>query len=156
MKSLSFGERSSVRLRYKRLAFLKVSEFWVYGTEFKVVKCRLRLEFFSGNGNLPAIPPTSPSTPVSTTDSLESTKENANHENFTDKERQVQEILMEATRNGKQTNDQDQNNVINNSSVPGMIEDDNKNMVDDSVMKPLDVNQAVQAAPNAGAEISAS
>ena len=63
---------------------------------------------------------------------------------------------MEATRNGKQTNDQDQNNVINNSSVPGMIEDDNKNMVDDTVMKPLDVNQAVQAAPNAGAEISAS
>ena len=37
-----------------------------------------------------------------------------------------------------------------------VIEDDNKNMVDDSVMKPLDVNQAVQAAPNAGAEISAS
>ena len=119
-------------------------------------QAKLLMPFFSGNGNLPAIPPTSPSTPVSTTDSLESTKENANHENFTDKERQVQEILMEATRNGKQTNDQDQNNVINNSSVPGMIEDDNKNMVDDTVMKPLDVNQAVQAAPNAGAEISAS
>ena len=129
------------------------------GTE----QAKLLMPFFTGNGNLPAIPPTSPSTPVSTTESFDSTKENENHENFnenlhenlTEKERQVQEILIEATR-GKQTNDQDDNNVMNTQFVPGMIEDNNKNMVDESAMKPLEVNQAVQSAPNAGAEISAS
>jgi len=45
---------------------------------------------------------------------------------------------------------------MNTQFVPGMIEDNNKNMVDESAMKPLEVNQAVQSAPNAGAEISAS
>ena len=117
-------------------------------------QAKLLMPFFPGNGNLPAMPPTSPSTPVSTTESLDSTKEN-NHDNLTEKERQVQEILIEATRK-QAAADQDQTNL--NTVVSGMIEDDNKNMVDnvDSVMKPLEVNQAVQSAPNAGAEISAS
>lgn len=108
---------------------------------------------------LPSLPANgaNPAIPV-----MAAIKENENHENFnenlhenlTEKERQVQEILIEATR-GKQTNDQDDNNVMNTQFVPGMIEDNNKNMVDESAMKPLEVNQAVQSAPNAGAEISA-
>ena len=91
-------------------------------------QAKLLMPFFTGNTNLQNNQQlTSQLTNQQTAEEPNTKENNKDQENLTDKERQVQEILIEATRK--------------NSTSEEIEKDDNKNNVNTSeIMKPLEVN----------------